>query len=319
MRFITVAVATIAAMVAAPYVAAADTQVSLESALALAAHGGSASSRTYTKEYTKQQSTEVVRTIETHIHVDITIVRTEKTTVEVKESWIARWNEQRKSQMDAEYLLYIKERDQAKANWFAARRRILEARITIAVHIRKWGGDIHSEFVSDMVSLHNDIVEFNHEIEVFIVYVGRQVGHGIGKALHFGEVVIGSLVFAGVEAVTFTVHTSEDAWRAISADAKSIWLSFGLHLELFWSMVKNAINTVRNDINTFETNTENKWNSAVNGWKHPNVGSPQCPPCDCSHAVSAKADSMEEDSSAPEHHRRQHKQNSGVRVEVDIN
>jgi len=291
----------------------------MESALALAAQGGSASSRTYTKEYTKQQSTEVVRTIETHIHVDITIVRTEKTTMDVKESWIEKWNESRKSQMDAEYILYVKERDQAKANWFAARRRILEARITIAVHIRKWGGDIHSEFVTDMKALHDDIVQFNHEVEAFIIYVGRQVGHGIGKALHFGEVVLGTLVFAGVEAVTFTVHTSEDAWRAISADAKSIWLSFGLHLELFWNMVRNVYNDVRNSVNQFENNTEQRINSAVNGWKHPNVGAPQCPPCDCTHATSAKADSMEEDSSAHHEHRRQHKQNSGVRVEVDIN
>jgi hypothetical protein len=307
-------IGAIAAMVAAPV--AADSQVSLESALALAAKGGSAT--TVTREYTQHTSTETVRTIETHIRIDVSIVQTEHTTIEHKTSFIETWKRQGKSEMDATYRLYIRERDEARARWFAARRRILEARITIAVHIHKWGTSIHSEFVTDMQALHNDVVQFNHEVHDFLV----TIGHGVVK---IGEVILGSLVFAGIEAWHFggkVVHTAEDAWSALAADAKSIWISFGLHLELFWTNLRNDVvttyNNAKNGVNKWEERTSNKIHGAIDGWNHPNVGN--CPPCpECAHATATHADSLDEDSSAKEsHHRRQHK-GGNVHVEVAVN
>jgi hypothetical protein len=318
MRFVTAAFIAIAAMVAAPYVAS-DSQMSMEAALALAAKGGSA--HTYSHEYTRQTSTETVRTIETHIEIDVKVVEVERTTVEVKESWLESWKESGKSEMDATYRLYVKERDQAHSNMFAARRRILEGRITIAIHIHRWGSSIHSKYVTDMQSLHEDVVTFNSDVEKFFI----TLGHGVVK---IGEVVLGTLVFAGVEAWHFggkVVHTAEDAWNALAADAKSIWISFGLHLELFWSTVRSSVvttyNNAKNGIDEFETNTSNKIHAAAQAWNHPNVGAQpcNCPPTDCSSAAPAQADSMEEDSSAPEHHRRQHKGGNNVRVEVELN
>jgi hypothetical protein len=315
MRFSTALfIGAIAAMVAAPV--AAD-QVSMEAALALAAKGGSTSSVTH--EYTQRTSTEVVRTIETHIRIDITVVRTEHETIEHKTSFIETWKRQGKSEMDATYRLYIRERDEARVRWFAARKRILQARITIAVHIHRWGTSIQSEFVSDMTALHNEVVAFNHEIHEFLVIIG----HGIVK---IGEVVLGSLIFAGIEAWHFggkVVHTAEDAWSALAADAKSIWISFGLHIELFWNTLRtdvvNTYNNAKNRIDNFEERTSNKIHGAIDGWNHPNVGN--CPPCPtCANRVATHADSVEEDAiaSKKEEHRRQHK-GGNVHVEVAIN
>jgi len=318
MRFIAVALVAIAALVA-PVAADGQSQMSMEAALALAARGGSASSVTHT--YTMQSSTETVRTIETHIRIDVTVVQTERETIEHKESWIASWKASGKATSDATFKMYVKERDEAKVRWFAARRRILEGRIAISIHIHRWGSSIRSEFVEDMTSLYQDIVTFNHDVEAFISFIG----HGIVK---IGEITIGALVFAGVEAWHFggkVVHTSEDAFNAILGDAKNIWISFGLHLDLFWNTIKtdisNTYNRAKNGLQDFETNTSNKIHGAIDGWQHPTIGAPTptCPPCpDCSHTTATHADSMESDMAAKHEnsHRRQHK---GVHVEVAVN
>jgi len=241
-----------------------------EAALAIAAGGQmqGSSSHQIVKEFTVKTSQETVKTIEYHIEIDEKVVIHEKTTVDLKEKEIEKLRREGKSESDSTLKIYVKEHHEASARWFAARRRILEAKLTISVHIHRWGSAIHSRYVSDMNSVYTDMVQFNTDVDSFL----HTIGHGIVK---IGEVTLGTLVFAGVEAWKFggkVVHTSEDAWTAIAADAKSTWISFGLHIELFWNTVvtnvRNTVNNVQNKVHSWESTISDKWHGAVSGWSH---------------------------------------------------